>query len=151
MDAYKTHGAFSWAELMTADPKAAVEFYGSLFGWAVETMDMGMGPYHVIKAGDVSVGGIMGMPPDAPPMPTAWGSYVTVRNVDETLAACTGRGTGLDDAGLARKRNVLQAVLARQHGPGSAIAQALNSARAKGLDPRARWTAYLTPPELLWS
>jgi uncharacterized protein (DUF1800 family) len=45
----------------------------------------------------------------------------------------------------------LQAVLARQHGPGSAIAQALNSARAKGLDPRARWTAYLTSPELLWS
>ena len=45
----------------------------------------------------------------------------------------------------------LQAVLARQQGPGSAIAQALNSARAKGLDPRARWTAYLTSPELLWS
>lgn len=45
----------------------------------------------------------------------------------------------------------LQAVLARQHGPGSAIAQALNSTRAKGLDPRARWTAYLTSPELLWS
>ena len=45
----------------------------------------------------------------------------------------------------------LQAVLARQHGPGSAIAQALNSARAKGLDPRARWTAYITSPEMLWS
>ena len=30
-----------------------------------------------------------------------------------SLAACTGRGTGLDDAGLARKRGVLQAVLAR--------------------------------------
>jgi uncharacterized protein len=92
MDAYKTHGAFSWSELMTSDPKAAAEFYGSLFGWTVETMDMGMGPYHVIKAGDVSVGGIMGMPPGAPPMPTAWGSYVTVKNVDETLAACTALG-----------------------------------------------------------
>ena len=32
MDAYKTHGAFSWSELLTTDPAAASEFYGGLFG-----------------------------------------------------------------------------------------------------------------------
>ncbi len=92
MDVYKTHGAFSWSELMTTDPKAAAEFYGSLFGWTVQTMDMGTGPYHVVKAGDTSVGGIMGMPPGEAPMPSAWGCYVTVDNVDETLARCTALG-----------------------------------------------------------
>jgi hypothetical protein len=28
MDTYKTHGAFSWSELMTTDPKARGRFYG---------------------------------------------------------------------------------------------------------------------------
>ena len=54
MDAYKTHGAFSWSELMTSNPKAACEFYGTLFGWKAETMDMGTGPYHVLKVGDTA-------------------------------------------------------------------------------------------------
>jgi nicotinate-nucleotide--dimethylbenzimidazole phosphoribosyltransferase len=33
----------------------------------------------------------------------------------EALSSCVGRGTGLDDTGLARKREVLGAVLARHH------------------------------------
>jgi uncharacterized protein len=87
MDAFKTHGAFSWSELMTTDPKAATAFYGALFGWKTEDMDMGTGAYHVQKIGPESVAGIMGMPPDVPPgMPPVWGSYVTVTNVDDTVA-----------------------------------------------------------------
>jgi predicted enzyme related to lactoylglutathione lyase len=88
MDPYQTHGAFSWSELMTSDPEAACKFYGQLFGWRVETSDMGSGPYHVLKIGDTSVGGIMGKPPGTPAdMPSLWGCYVTVRQLDETLAA----------------------------------------------------------------
>ena len=86
MDAFKTHGAFSWSELMTTDPKAAVAFYGALFGWKSEDMDMGTGAYHVQKIGDAAVGGIMGLAPGAPPMPPAWGCYVTVDDVDATVA-----------------------------------------------------------------
>jgi predicted enzyme related to lactoylglutathione lyase len=92
MDTYKTHGAFSWSELMTSDPAAATEFYGTLFGWKVEKMDMPDGAYHVLKVGDTSVGGIMGMPPGAGPMPPTWGCYVTVDNVDETARKCTSLG-----------------------------------------------------------
>jgi uncharacterized protein len=88
MDPYQTHGAFSWSELMTSDPAAAGKFYGSLFGWKIETSDMGSGPYHVVKVGDTSVGGIMGKPPGVPAeMPSMWGCYVTVSQLDETLAA----------------------------------------------------------------
>jgi len=84
MDAFKTHGAFSWSELTTSNPKAATEFYAGLFGWRFDTMDMGQGPYHVVKVGDVSIGGVMGPPPGAPAMPPAWGCYVTVDDVDAT-------------------------------------------------------------------
>ena len=93
MDPYKTHGAFSWSELMTSNPKAACEFYGTLFGWKAETMDMGTGPYHVLKVGDTSVGGIMGKPPGTPAgMPSMWGCYVTVDDVDAILAKVRSLG-----------------------------------------------------------
>jgi uncharacterized protein len=92
MDVYKTHGAFSWNELMTTDPAAAGRFYGELFGWTIKNMDMGTGPYHVASVGDSQVCGIMGMPPDAGPMPPAWGCYVTVNDVDATIAKCTALG-----------------------------------------------------------
>jgi len=87
MDAFKTHGAFSWSELTTSNPKAACEFYGTLFGWKIDTMDMGTGPYHVLKIADTAIGGVMGKPPGAPTgMPSMWGCYVTVDDVDKTLA-----------------------------------------------------------------
>ena len=92
MDTSKTHGAFSWNELTTSDPKAAVAFYTALFGWGVKDMDMGSGAYHVASVGDVPVAGLMGPPPGAPPMPPSWGSYVTVDSVDKTIATCTTLG-----------------------------------------------------------
>jgi predicted enzyme related to lactoylglutathione lyase len=92
MDPYKTHGAFSWSELMTSDAKKATEFYGQLFGWKVEVMDMGNGPYHVVKAGDASVGGIMGMPPTAQGIPPNWCPYVTVNDIDATAKQCVALG-----------------------------------------------------------
>ena len=94
MDVYKTHGAFSWSELTTSDPAVAAAFYGKLFGWTLQTMDMGegTGPYQVVKVGETSVGGIMGLPPDTPSMPPHWGCYVTVNDVQETLAQCLALG-----------------------------------------------------------
>ncbi|MDE2564546.1 MAG: VOC family protein [Burkholderiales bacterium] len=87
MDAYKTQGAFSWNELVTTDPAASAAFYGELLGWSVKEMGPEMGGYRVVSVGETAVGGIMAVPPDAPPgMPPHWGSYVTVDDVDRTLA-----------------------------------------------------------------
>ncbi len=92
MDVYKTHGAFSWSELTTTDPAAAAAFYGGLFGWTAKDMGEGMGHYHVVSVGEAGVGGIMGMPAGAPPMPPHWGCYVTVDDVEATLAKCAALG-----------------------------------------------------------
>ena len=92
MDPFKTHGAFSWMELMTGDCKAAADFYGTLFGWKFETTDMGQGQYHVIKAADAAIGGIMKTPPAAGAMPPSWCGYVTVENVDDTAQRCGALG-----------------------------------------------------------
>ena len=94
MDAYATHGAFSWSELMTSDAEAALRFYQSLFGWTTDKMSMPAGDYHVVKADGTSIGGIMKMPAAAGGMPPAWGCYVTVKDVDacaQQAAALGGR------------------------------------------------------------
>jgi uncharacterized protein len=86
MDVYKTHGAFSWSELMTTDVEAAKSFYSQLFGWSARDMEMPNGNYTTVQVGEASVGGIMRIPAEAQGMPPSWGVYVTVDNVDETLA-----------------------------------------------------------------
>jgi uncharacterized protein len=91
MDVYKTHGAVCWAELSTSNPRAATEFYGRLFGWSFETRQLGLGPYHVVKLGGTPVAGVMGVPPDGPPMPT-WGVYITVESIDDTVKQCQELG-----------------------------------------------------------
>ena len=92
MDAYKTHGAFSWSELATPDPDKALAFYGPLFGWKHETSDMGTGPYHLLKVGDTSVGGVMQPSPDAPGRPAMWQCYITVDDIDATARQCAELG-----------------------------------------------------------
>jgi len=93
MNAFTTAGAVSWTELATPDPEAAKAFYGKLFGWRFDMMDMGSGPYHVIKLGaDDAIGGIMSPPPGAPAMPPMWGAYVTVADCDASAALCRELG-----------------------------------------------------------
>jgi predicted enzyme related to lactoylglutathione lyase len=92
MDAFKTHGAFSWFELDTSDPAKALAFYGQLFGWTHETSDMGDGPYHVLKLGDTSVGGVMQTPPEPGARPPMWNCYVTVDDIDATAKQCAALG-----------------------------------------------------------
>ncbi|MEN9544148.1 MAG: hypothetical protein RLZZ598_981 [Pseudomonadota bacterium] len=92
MEVFQTHGAFSWNELTTSDPEAAVGFYKSLLGWTTDTMPMPSGLYHVIKVGGAAIGGIMKTPPEAGAMPPTWSGYVTVENVDALVAKVPGLG-----------------------------------------------------------
>jgi len=81
----KKHGAFSWNELLTTDVDGAKAFYGELFGWEMRDEPMPGGFYTLLKAGDREVGGLMSMPAEAQDAPPAWGSYVTVDNVDQRV------------------------------------------------------------------
>ena len=92
MDVMKTHGAFSWSELVTSDPAAASGFYSQLFGWTVKELGPEMNGYRVANIGSDGVGGIMAVPAQAQGMPPNWGVYVTVKNLDETLATAQQLG-----------------------------------------------------------
>lgn len=83
--AMKQHGAFSWNELMTTDIAGAKRFYHDLLGWELVDQQMPELTYTLIKAGDSEIGGMMANPPDAKGMPPAWGTYITVDDVDSQM------------------------------------------------------------------
>ncbi len=92
-DVFKTHGAVSWTELSTNAPTEAKAFYQTLFGWRFEDMPMAEGgSYAAIQVGDRQIGGIMQCPTSAGEHPPAWGSYVTVDDLDATLATAGENG-----------------------------------------------------------
>lgn len=82
-------GSFSWAELATSDPKAAKSFYTRLFGWSYEDSPMGPGPddvYTQFQIGGRNVGALYKLRPEQSQqgVPPNWGTYFTVKSVDET-------------------------------------------------------------------
>ena len=68
-DAFRTHGLFSWFELLTADPAAAADFYGSLFGWSATEREIPGGTYQILQIGEIGFGGIAKSPDARDPVP----------------------------------------------------------------------------------
>jgi len=88
-------GTFSWPELSTTDQKGGSKFYSTLFGWDVN--DIPMGPdssYTMFQMRGLEVGAASTLMPDQKAMgvPSHWNSYVTVKNVDETVKQAQALG-----------------------------------------------------------
>lgn len=86
-------GEFSWHELATTDPEAALDFYGALFGWErTEEFDMGeIGPYRMFAAGDGGGGGVYQVRGESP----AWLHYARVTDLDGASAKAVELGARL--------------------------------------------------------
>lgn len=88
-------GAFSWVELATNDPQAALAFYRTLFGWDVVEHDMGPGGTYTIftiRGGDVAAAA--GQPPQERQagVPPHWNLYVAVASADDAAARAQSLG-----------------------------------------------------------
>jgi predicted enzyme related to lactoylglutathione lyase len=88
-------GALSWNELLTRDVDASKTFYGSVFGWTANPLQMGEMVYTEWKLGDASVGGMLKMDENFPAdVPSHWMVYFAVADADATaekVAALGGR------------------------------------------------------------
>jgi predicted enzyme related to lactoylglutathione lyase len=85
-------GGIVWRELATSEPEKAVAFYSELFGWKIKETDMGGGAkYYLIHNGDKQIAGIWPSDPKLK-MPTFWGQYVSVDNVDDVAKAAKDAG-----------------------------------------------------------
>src|SRR5262245_42709699 len=80
-------GRFVWYELLTTDPKAAIDFYTNVVGWT--TQPFGEGGDSARWAGSQGpLGGVTLLAAPAKEMgaPPYWQANVQVANVDETVA-----------------------------------------------------------------
>ena len=71
---------------MTRDAEASAKFYTALFGWTREDMDTGGSTYAMFKTKGRPVGGMVVLPPEAESMPVMWMGYVTVENLEASIA-----------------------------------------------------------------
>lgn len=86
-------GRFVWRETMSQNAAKTKAFYGGLFGWSFDDVNMGdMGTYTIIKNAGTGIGGIMQFPPDKAQIPTHWASYVSVADVDASIATAVKNG-----------------------------------------------------------
>ena len=86
-------GDVSWHELYTNDTETAMQFYSTQFGWrATETMDMGdMGTYRMFGR-DFPLGGMMNKPPAMAQVPSHWGFYFSVPDIEAGAARVKAKG-----------------------------------------------------------
>jgi uncharacterized protein len=87
-----TPGIFSWNELMTRDADVSSKFYSALFGWTREDAEMEGVTYSTFETGERPVGGMITLPPEMESMPTMWIGYVTVENLEASLAKAVELG-----------------------------------------------------------
>jgi hypothetical protein len=80
-------GAMTWNDLLTADPAASAEFYGTVFGWTTEEIP-DAGGYRIIRNGDRRNGGMFPSP-DGPP---AWLPYFGHEDVNRMTEQVPGLG-----------------------------------------------------------
>ena len=92
-DAPAEIGGTSWHELYTTDAAAALRFYGEVFGWKQNrAFDMGpMGTYHIFGR-SFDMGGMMTKSGDMASLPTHWGIYFRVDDINAGAARITANG-----------------------------------------------------------
>jgi uncharacterized protein len=84
-------GTPSWVELSSPDTDAASKFYGELMGWsATEAGPPETGGYRMFQKAGKNVGGLMSVMQEG--QPTAWMTYISVADADETAAKVTAAG-----------------------------------------------------------
>lgn len=81
---------FVHVELNTTDPARAKAFYGQLFDWKLDDMDMDGFTYTTINPGDGTGGGMMQHP--VPGAPSSWLAYVIVDDVKASTQKAAALG-----------------------------------------------------------
>ncbi len=82
-------GTGNWNEIITADPEAALKFYGDLFDWTVSrSLPMGDMTYHIIACNGQDIGGAFAIPG----APNHWKPYFGVPSANATLTSVPAAG-----------------------------------------------------------
>jgi uncharacterized protein len=84
-------GTPSWVELSSPDTDASAAFYHELMGWnATEPGSAETGGYRMFKQDGQNIAGLMGHMQEG--QPTAWATYISVADADETAEKVRAAG-----------------------------------------------------------
>jgi len=86
-------GKIIWFDLTVENADSVKGFYQQVIGWTPDTVDMGTYQDFNMKASDGEVAaGICHNRGDNARQPAQWMIYITVANLDHSLAACESNG-----------------------------------------------------------
>lgn len=86
-------GTIGWTDLTVPDAVAVQNFYVHVAGWTAAPLSMGEYDDYVMTApGGETVGGICHARGRNAGQPPGWMMYITVADLDASLAACTANG-----------------------------------------------------------
>jgi predicted enzyme related to lactoylglutathione lyase len=89
-DSPVSEGVFVWDELVTSDVEGAKPFYGELFGWASEDVDMGESTYTMFRSGKTNIAGCLARRDDE--VPPHWYPYLATDDVDASTEKAKALG-----------------------------------------------------------
>ncbi|GAA3515914.1 VOC family protein [Actinocatenispora rupis] len=81
-----------WSDVTVADPRAAQDFYGPVFGWTFVDQGEQFGHYTMCMLNGAPVAALSPPPPGSEDMPPVWGVYLSTPDVDAALAAAERAG-----------------------------------------------------------
>lgn len=84
-------GVPCWVDTTQPDPEKAVDFYGKLFGWALENVSSAEEPYYMGRLGGNDVAGVTAIPDGAPPN-ALWRTYIWVDDAGDTAVKAAEAG-----------------------------------------------------------
>lgn len=85
------NGVPNWVDVAVPDLDAGVAFYSGLFGWDADVGDEDTGNYTMFRVDGAAVAG-MGPRQEGMESPPLWGTYLSVGDLDGTLAAVGAAG-----------------------------------------------------------
>jgi uncharacterized protein len=88
-------GKFIWADLVTTDPDAAINFYTRIFGWTARMIGTAPNSYTLLLNSGRPIAGVIYRKADPARKESAaarWVGYISVANMDKAVAAVTAAG-----------------------------------------------------------
>lgn len=146
------HGVPSWLDLATPDPEAAKSFYGDLFGWTYrdEATDRPGIHYTMARSQGRTSAGMMLLSEQmqASGMPPCWSTYVTVDDLEATLATVEPAGGAIAQPAMDVMDAGRMAVIVDPSGASLCLWEARNHPGAEVVNEHGAFSwAELTTPD----
>ena len=138
-------GKFVWADLATANPKAATAFYTSLFGWTASTIQHptshGVRSYVVLSLNSRPIAGIYERTPQkGDSVDGRWIGFISVPDVHRALATATAAGSRTVSTEREVPQRGIQAIVSDPEGRVVGLVHSISGDPGEYLPELGEWT-----------